>query len=105
MSPIRAAVPRPARRHKRWDLLHERVPHAPGLVTPPDTLPPHQLDAGHARDVVQDPVAATTTDGDHSALRAPGRRGRGRDRDNQPIIAALDMLDMDTVQAQQHIAA
>ncbi len=101
----RAHGDRPARGDQGRDLLHERPPHAVGIITTPHPLPPDQSHPRRAGHVVKNAAAATPTDSEHPARRATGRRRGARDRHHQQPVQTLDRLDMDAVETEQQIAA
>ncbi len=86
-------------------LLHERLPPAAIVVATPDALPPHDPHPRDAGNVMQHATAAPSAGRDDPARRAPDRRRRARDGHHQQIVAAVDMLDMHAVEAEQQVTA
>jgi hypothetical protein len=54
---------------------------------------------------MQNTPATTATHRHDAACRASRRRHRGRDRHNEHVDTAIDMLDVDAIQTEQQIAA
>lgn len=94
---------RPARSDQGRELLDERPLEAPVLCAPPDSLPPHDPNPNHARDVVKD--VTTTAHCDYSAHGTPSRPRRRRNGDSHHSLVTVDGLDMDPVEAEQQVAA
>lgn len=91
---------RPTLGNKERQLLHERLLRAVHVAASPDPLPPHDPHPRHAGHVVKHAVATSTRGRDDPARRAPGRCRRCRDGDDQQIVATVDVLNVDTVQAE-----
>src|SRR5690606_21606139 len=54
---------------------------------------------------MQHPASTPATGRDHPARLTPHRRRRRRHRHDQQRITPVDVLDMDTVEPEQHVAA
>ncbi|MDX2378010.1 hypothetical protein M4I32_14530 [Microbacterium sp. LRZ72] len=54
---------------------------------------------------MEQPPAATVTDREDTAARAPHRLRRRRDRHNHDALASLDILDLHPLEAEQQVAA
>ena len=91
---------RPPRREQRRVVLYERLPWAVGLTAPPHH--PHLRHPGH---ITEQPSAPTVRGHEHTATKAPRRVGTGRDRHVEDVVATIDVLDVDSVKAQQQVAA
>jgi len=78
---------------------------AVGVTASEDALPPHDPHSRHTGHVLQHPASSSTADSDNPTRRAPGRRRRARDRHHQQPVAAIDGLDMNTVEPEQQVAA
>ncbi len=96
---------RPAPGHQTRELLHERPSHASHLVAPPDPLPPHDPHPRHAGHIMKHPSATSAAGRDDPARRAAGRCRRARDGHDQQPVTAVNVLDMDPIEAEQQVAA
>lgn len=96
---------RPAPSDQTWHLFHERPPRTTTVAASPDPLPPDDPHSRRPRNVMQHPAPAPATDHHDPARGTSRRRRRARDRHNQHPVATLNMLDMDTIDTEQQIAA
>ena len=101
----RPARQRPARADQVRALLDEHTDRAPGVRAPPGPLPPPDRHRDHPGHVAQHSQPPPTPHSDDPAPWAAHQLRRRRDRHGHARRTTLDVLDMDTVHAEQDITA
>src|SRR5665647_1693875 len=96
---------RPARTDQMWGLLDGHPDWAPGVRASPGALTPPDRHRDDPRHVVQRANSPATAHGDDPARRAAHQLPARGDRHGHAGRPALDVLDLDTVQAEQEVAA
>lgn len=86
-------------------VVHERLPHAVPALASPDTLRPHDPHPHRAGYIVQHATATPPVDHDASTHQTPDRRGQCEYSHDLRTVAAIDVLDMDTIETAQQITA